>query len=105
MHHGQHQTFVSAFPTLLRLARDPGKSRGVLGCHGAPHLHEVPEQARELADLDWSVCPFDLLECPFYAGVAMLDRLAKVAPLAGWPDRYAAWAVSGLMMLRRSRGE
>jgi hypothetical protein len=101
---GQHQTFLSALPTLLRLRREPGKVVGLLGCATSPRLHPVPEQAREVHALDWSVCPLDLLACDHLQGVERLDQLAKVAPLAGWPDRYAAWAVSGLMTLREARG-
>jgi hypothetical protein len=104
-HRGQHQTFTSALPTLLKLARAPGKARMLLGCQGRAALHLVPAQAREIADLDWSVCPLDLLGSPHYQAVVQMDRMAKVAPLAGWPDRYAAWAVAGLMALRESRGE
>lgn len=104
-HRGQKQTFVSALPVLLRLAKAPGKVRGILGCHGQGHLHPVPESAREIADLDWNVCPLDLLAAPQFGAVFSLDRLARVAPLTGWPDRYSAWAVAGLMAVREARGE
>jgi len=77
--------------------------RGLCGCHGQPALHALPPQAREIADLDWSHCPFDLLASPFWAGVVRLDELAQVAPLSGWPERYAGWAVQGILELRRLR--
>lgn len=104
-HRGQIQTFTAALPTLLRLAKDGGKLRGVLGCHGQPHLHPPPPSAREVPDLDWNVCPLDLLACPQFAAVLQLDRMARVAPLANWPNAYAPWAVAGLVTLREARGE
>jgi len=55
---------------------------------------------RDIPDLDWSHCPFDLVDSPFMVAVRGLDRLAKIAPLTGWPDRFAPWAVVGLMYLR-----
>jgi len=102
---GQVQTFTSALPTLLRIAKAPGKVRGLLGCQGQSHLHPVPSQAREIADLDWNVCPLDLLGSPHFQAVLRLDRLAKVAPLSGWPEKFSPWAVAGLLALREHRGE
>lgn len=66
-------------------------------------MHAVPDQAREIPDLDWSVCPLDLLGAPHFAVIIQMDRLAKVSPLSGWPDRYAAWSVGGLIALRANR--
>lgn len=105
MHRGEPQTFVSALPALIRLAKDPGKHRVMLGCHGQGHLHEVPAQAREVASLDWSHCPIDLLDSPHFRAVRQLDRLARVSPLTGWPSDYAAWAVAGVLAIRDARGE
>lgn len=104
-HQGVKQTFVSALPTLLQLAKKADKHRVMLGCRmpGAGHLHAVPAQAQEIKALAWNVCPLDLLGCPQLAAVFELDRLAKVAPLSGWPDRYAPWAVIGLMAVRDAR--
>lgn len=104
-HRGQSQTFASSLPTLLRLGATPGKISGILGCRHLPPLHAPAESSHDIADLDWSHCPLDLLGSPFFAAVVQLDRLAKISPLAGWPDRYAAWAVLGLMALRQHRGE
>ncbi len=104
-HRGCKQTFVSALPTLLRLAKAPGKVRHILGCQGQGHLHPVPDGAREVADLDWNVCPLDLLAAPQFGAVFALDRLAKIAPLDNWPRGYSAWAVAGLMAVREARGE
>jgi len=102
-HKGQIQTFTSALPTLLKLARNPQKFAGVLGCKLLPPMHAVPPQAREIPDLDWSHCPLDLLGAPHFAAIIQLDRLATVAPLSGWPDRYTAWVVGGLIALRAAR--
>lgn len=103
-HRGTPQTFISALSTLLKLARSDKRAmlRGVCGCHGAPELHALPAQAREMAVLDWSHCPFDLLASPFWSAVVQLDALAEVSPLQGWPDRYAAWAVAGILELRKA---
>jgi hypothetical protein len=105
-HHGERQTVTSALPTLIRLSKNPGKVRGILGCgrHGGA-LHAVPDPAREVADLDWSVCPLELLaHLPHLNAIRQLDKMAGVAPLAGWPDRYAAWAVVGLLAQRELAG-
>lgn len=104
-HCGQPQTFASSLPTLLRLSRAPGKVAGILGCQCGDRLHAVPDHAREIRDLDWSHCPLDLIGSPYFKAVETLARLAKTAPLQGWPDRYAAWAVYGTMALREHRGE
>lgn len=104
-HGGNPQTFTSALPTLIKLATSDKQSmlRQVCGCRGAPLLHPPAPAARDIALLDWSHCPFDLLHSPFWSAVRRLDELASVAPLAGWPDRYAAWAVTGTIELRRLR--
>lgn len=96
---GQPQNVVTALPTLIRLARKAKQIRSYLGCTGA-FLHQVPEDAREIDELNWSVCPLCLLASPFCQAILELDRLARIAPLAGWPDRYAYWAVRGLTILR-----
>lgn len=106
-HRGIRQTVVSALPTLLKLAKEPDKHQRMLGCllPGAGHLHPVPDgPSREIVDYDWSICPLDLLGDPHFGAIFDLDRLAKVAPLQGWPDRYAPWAVMGLMALRQAQG-
>ena len=91
---------MSALPTLIRLSRQEGRNRQVLCCRGQPHLHEVHERAREIPDLDWNVCPLDLLHSPCMRAVRMLSKLATArTPLTGWPERFHPWAVSGLMML------
>lgn len=100
-HKGCKQTVVTALPTLLRLARTPGKYRPLLGCHGTKH--PVPDSAHDIDLLDWSYCPLCLLADPHFGAIFALDKLAKVAPLQGWPDRYAAWAVAGLMAVREAR--
>ena len=76
----------------------------MLGCGALPHLHAPPESSRSIASLDWSHCPLDLLDCPQMSTVLQLDRLSRVSPLAGWPERYAAWVVAGIMAVREYRG-
>lgn len=77
--------------------------RSILGCRGQQHLHALTPQ--EVPDLQWNVCPLDLLDAPFLRQVETLDRLAKVAPLDGWPTKFSAWAVAGVLSLRADRGE
>lgn len=95
-------TFAAAYPLLLKLAAKPQMASLLLGCEGKPHA--VPAQAREVAELDWSACPLCLLRSPFVAMVEALEAAASVSPVAGWPDRFAAWAVCGVVHLRNARG-
>ncbi len=105
-HRGIKQTVVSALPTLRRLAKAPDKHRRMLGCMSGGHLHAVPDgPSREIVDYDWSVCPLDLLGDPHFGAIFDLDRLAGIAPLSGFPDRFAPWAVMGLMALRQAQGK
>jgi len=92
--------FSAALPILLRIARKGAVLKHVLGCAGQPALHELPKTVKDTPDLDWSHCPLDLLDTPYLVAIQNLDRLAAVAPLAGWPTAYAAWAVSGVLTLR-----
>ena len=94
-------TATTALPTLQRLARgDRAMMRLALGCQGAKRLH-APTPG-DVPDLQWSHCPLDLLDAPHYAAIRTLSRLAHISPLAGWPDRYASWAVDGVMTLRQA---
>jgi len=99
-HRGQPALFAPSLSTLLTLAKKRGTYRYILGCAGAPRFHAPPPQARETPILDWSVCPLDLLDSPFARLSWTLSEVAKVSPLAGWPDRFAPWAVVGLMAQR-----
>lgn len=98
-------TIASALPVMLKLAA-PGKvnPRVILGCASLPRFHEVPVSARGVPMFDWSVCPLDLFGHPLVASVFQIDELARVAPLTGWPDRFVAWAVGGLLAVRKHRG-
>ena len=101
-HRGIPQTFASALPTLLKLSRNIRRNRMVLCCRGQSRFHEVNERAREIPDLDWSVCPLDLLQSPFAATVQALDAMATArTPLTGWPDRFKPWVVIGMMALQQ----
>ena len=72
-----------------------------LGCPGAVRFHAPLDGVRDVPDLDWSHCPIDLLGSPHFEAVHMLDQLARISPLSGWPDRYQPWAICGLIALRR----
>ena len=95
---------ISALPILIKLARKADLHRNILGCAHKPRWHGVTGMD-EHPSLDWSVCPLDLLGHPMVSAIFHLDALAKVAPLSGWPNDFAAWAVSGLMTLRQLRGD
>ncbi len=97
-------TFAAALPLMLRLRSRLQLSAMMLGCPLDGTAHEVAPQARDVADLDWSVCPLCLLRTGHLDAVESLDRLARVAPLSGWPDRYAPWAVLGVLHLRAAEG-
>ncbi len=100
LHRGQPVTVAEALPLLLRVERKRTMLAPVLGCARKPRLHPV-EGMSEQPSLDWSHCPLDLLGLPPVAAVRGLSRLADVSPLDGWPTRYSAWAVAGVMALRR----
>lgn len=105
-HQGRRVTLITALPTLLRITSDPSKrnmTRRLLGCRGAERYHAPAAGVSEIPDLQWSHCPFDLVESPLVLAALSLYELAQVSPLHGWPDRYAAWAVHGVMSIRRAR--
>lgn len=91
-------TVATALPILLKLARKQRTLRAVLCCRGQPRFHQPPDT--DVPDLQWSHCPLDLLEDPHVQACLHLSRMADVAPLSGWPARYAAWAVAGLMAIK-----
>jgi len=97
---------ITALPTLLRVTSGDDEKRAMLrrllGCRNGERLHAPGPGVAEIPDLQWSHCPFDLLNDPHVRAVRSLARLASVSPLAGWPDRYAAWAVHGLIALREA---
>lgn len=99
-HLGEPAYFASSLPTLLKLAKKRSMYAGLLGCAKLPRFHAVPQQHREVKLLDWSVCPLDLLDSPFARLSKSLYDAAQVSPLTGWPDKFAPWAVYGLMAQR-----
>lgn len=104
LHRGQRITFQAALPIILRVGKSAKMLRAAFGCRGKGPGHPMPES--DVPDHQWSVCPLcTLMDGPQMRQVITLDRLAKVAPLAGWPDRYAAWLVAGLLTIRAERGE
>lgn len=88
---------LEAIPRLLKATKG-GAAAVVLGCRGEPH--DVPDQARDVPDLDWSICPLCLAN-RVLTPLRELALMAEVSPLTGWPDRYAIWAISGILRLRR----
>jgi hypothetical protein len=101
LHKGQPQTFMSSLPALLRLQSNAAMLRPLFGCAGQPRLHSVPaDRVSQTPSLQWSVCPFDLLDSPHLQAVRNLDRLSRIAPLSPWPRGFAAWAVAGLLTIR-----
>lgn len=96
-------SFSDALPILLRVRAKAKTLRGILGCRNGEHLHPVP--AQELPMLQWSCCPLDLVDSdPRIRALRALEAMGQVSPLSGWPHRYAAWAVQGLMTLRQREG-
>lgn len=89
---------LEAVPRLAKLSKPGGSAALLLGCRGVPH--DVPEQARDVPDLDWSECPICLAR-HVLTPLRDLVAMAEVSPLSGWPDRYAIWAISGILHLRR----
>lgn len=89
---------LDAIPKLLKVQRQSGAAI-MLGCRGVRHA--IPEQARDVPDLDWSTCPL-CLAAVVLQPLHDLARLAEVSPLAGWPDRYALWVLRGILQVRRA---
>ena len=86
----------TAIPILLKLTRKGSAAAMLLGCRGVPHA--VPDSARDVPDLDWSTCPICLARTVLQP-LREVVRLSRVAPLSGWPDRYAVWALSGILQI------
>lgn len=95
-HGGQPQSLLDAVPKLLRLQGRAGILRSVLNCNGKTHA--MPDT--DVPELAWSHCPLCLWESPQVQSLRNLARLSEVAPLSGWPDRFAVWAVHGVVLLR-----
>lgn len=90
-------SYATAHNLLTRLQADKAQAtmRALCGCVMPHAAHPVPEAARELELLDWSVCPFWLLDhVPHRRIVATLRKLAAI----GIQPRgeLAAWAVIAL---------
>ena len=48
---------------------------------------------------NWPRCPAAYLRDPIWIQVARLHNAAKLAPLADWPDGWAAWCERYLLLL------
>ena len=90
-------TFASAVPHLLRLKRHktPDMLRRLCGCPRDHVAHPVSPAAADVTDLQWSVCPWWLLDLPHFRVIDTMGRLAKqgIQPRG----ELAAWVVYGLM--------
>lgn len=87
---------LAAIPKLLKVQRQNGAAI-MLGCRGRPHA--MPEQARDVPDLDWSTCPLCLAHAVLQP-LHDLAALAKISPLVGWPDRYSLWVLRGMTTMQ-----
>ena len=89
-------TFASAVPHLLRLKRHktPDMLRRLCGCPRDHTAHPVSPAAADVTDLQWSVCPWWLLDLPHFR---VVDRMRALAGQGIPPKReLAAWVVYGL---------
>jgi len=93
-------TAIDAVPILLRLAGRASMLAPLLGCNGTAG-HPIPDS--DVPELQWSDCPLCLLSSPWMQSLRVLGSMAEVAPLSGWPERYAVWAVHGLIALKQAR--
>ena len=50
----------------------------------------------------WPACPVSLLRGSPWQFIVMLYNAKNVNPLSGWPDRFAAWVVDGLIALHQA---
>lgn len=74
-------------PFLARLGELPPCA--VDGAHDAA---KCTQQGRTLRGVTWAGCPVrEVSESPHVRLVRRLEADLTVAPLAGWPSRYAAW--------------
>lgn len=90
-------SYATAHHLLSRLQADKAQStlRALCGCTMPHTAHSVPDAAREVELLDWSICPFWLADnLPHRRIVATLRKLAGI----GIQPRgeLSAWAVIAL---------
>lgn len=91
-------TILDAIPKLLKLQKNPASAALILGCRGVPHA--MPDSAQDVPDLDWSTCPLCLAR-RVLTPLRDVAAMAEVSPLSGWPDRFAYWAIAGILQVRR----
>ena len=48
-------------------------------------------EGQDLLRRSWDACPASLLRDSRLVSSVGLYRASQVSPLAGWPDKYAAW--------------
>lgn len=103
LHRGHRVTFRGALPHLLKLRQDLGRVRTIwrCKCSAGPCLRRPTV---DLPILAWSVCPYGLLRSPHLVTCIQLERLARIAPVDGWPGDLPPWLVEGVMVLREANG-
>lgn len=94
---GALASWSALLPHLLTIAQREGLFRtGVWRCRCVDASCKRAPSKAQLPGGVWSRCPYAVLRAPHFATLAALRRSARVAPLAGWPDAYAAWIGWGL---------
>lgn len=63
---------------------------------------EPSRRHRALGYEHWPTCPGRLLRSSAWQYVLELQNAKQVAPLEGWPTRYAPWVVDALGALERA---
>ena len=102
---------IQGAPFGLNCAECPRKIDGVSPCDewGNPSTGYRFEGDRIL-NKDWDHCPARALKDPHLILAVNYHRANQVAPLAGWPDSYAAWLerliveIDGAVHVRRAEG-
>ena len=57
----------------------------------------------DIADVEWSSCPFGLMATPHWHALISVDAAAMVSPLEHWPSGWSAWVADGMLALRGAR--
>ena len=102
---------IQGAPFGLDCRECPRKIDGVTPCDewGVSGTGYRFEGARVL-NRDWGHCPARALKEPSLILAVNYHRASQVAPLAGWPDTYAAWLerliveIDGAIQARRVEG-
>lgn len=77
-------------------------------CEGCPGPHaedgcQTRHKPRVYLGREWPTCPLGMLSVPAWRSVVTLYESQLLQPLAGWPDAYPAWVVTGIKALAEQR--